>query len=68
MPQCLMLVFVINGTASAIPATLVLFFIQDRLGADASWQGVFLLLYFLAAALSMPLWARAVGRWGLARS
>ncbi len=64
----LMLVFVINGTASAIPATLVLFFIQDRLGADASWQGVFLLLYFLAAALSMPLWARAVGRWGLARS
>ena len=64
----LMLVFVINRTASAIPATLVLFFIQDRLGADASWQGVFLLLYFLAAALSMPLWARAVGRWGLARS
>ncbi len=64
----LMLVFVINGTASAIPATLVLFFIQDRLGADASWQGIFLLLYFLAAALSMPLWARAVERWGLARS
>ncbi|MFM2073995.1 MAG: hypothetical protein RJB34_300 [Pseudomonadota bacterium] len=64
----LMWVFVINGTASAIPATLVLFFIQDRLGADASWQGVFLLLYFVAAALSMPLWARAAGRWGLARS
>lgn len=64
----LMLIFVVNGTASAIPATLVLFFIQDRLGADAAWQGVFLLLYFLAAALSMPLWARAAGRWGLVRS
>jgi Na+/melibiose symporter-like transporter len=47
---------------------LVLFFIQDRLGAEPAWQGVFLLLYFLAAALSMPLWAKAVGRWGLARS
>ena len=64
----LMLVFVVNGTASAIPATLVLFFIQDRLGAEPVWQGVFLLLYFLAAALSMPLWARAAGRWGLVRS
>jgi len=64
----LLWVFVLNGTASAIPATLVLFFIQDRLGADAAWQGVFLLLYFLAAALSMPLWARAAERWGLVRS
>ena len=60
-------VFLVNGIASAVPATLVLFFIQDRLGADAAWQGVFLLRYFVAAALSMPLWARAVGRWGLAR-
>jgi len=64
----LMAIFVVNGTASAIPATLVLFFIQDRLGAESAWQGLFLLLYFAAAALSMPLWAKAVGRWGLPRS
>ena len=63
----LMAVFVISGMASAVPATLVLFFIQDRLQAPAL-EPVFLATYFLAAALSMPLWTRAVGRWGLARS
>ena len=61
-------VFVLNGIASAIPATLVLFFIEDRLQAPASLQPLFLLSYFLAAALGLPLWLRVVGRLGLARS
>ena len=60
----LMAVFVLNGVASAIPATLVLFFIRDRLQAPA-WEPLFLGCYFAAAALSMPLWVRAVARWGL---
>ena len=60
----LMLVFVLNGVASAIPATLVLFFIRDRLQA-ATWEPLFLGCYFAAGALSMPLWVRAVARWGL---
>ena len=60
----LMAVFLINGVASAIPATLVLFFIRDRLQAPA-WEPAFLGGYFAAAALSMPLWVRAVSRWGL---
>ena len=63
----LMAVFVLSGMASAVPATLVLFFIQDRLEA-AAYEPLFLASYFLAAALSMPLWTRAVARWGLARS
>ena len=63
----LMAVFVLSGMASAVPATLVLFFIQDRLEAGAL-EPLFLASYFLAAALSMPLWTRAVARWGLARS
>ncbi len=63
----LMLAFVLSGLASAVPATLVLFFVQDRLGAPAL-QPVFLATYFVAAAASMPLWLRAVARWGLARS
>ena len=63
----LMAVFVLSGLASAVPATLVLFFIQDRLEA-AAFEPAFLASYFLAAALSMPLWTRAVARWGLARS
>ena len=62
----LMQVFVLNGVASAIPATLLLFFIRDRLQAPA-WEPLFLGGYFLAAGLSMPLWVRAVVRWGLVR-
>ena len=64
----LMAVFVVNGTASAIPATLVLFFVQDRLQAPAALEPAFLATYFLSAALSLPLWVRLVPRLGLARS
>ena len=63
----LMLVYMVNGVASAVPATLVLFFIRDRLQLPAH-EPLFLFSYFLAGALSMPLWVRAVARWGLARS
>jgi glycoside/pentoside/hexuronide:cation symporter, GPH family len=62
----LMAVFVVNGTASAIPATLVLFFVQDRLQAPAAMEPAFLAIYFLSAALSLPLWVRLVPRLGLA--
>lgn len=61
-------VFMINGVASAVPATLVLFFVQDRLQASARMEPLFLGSYFLCAALSMPLWLALVRRWGLARS
>ncbi len=61
-------VFLLNGIATAIPATLVLFFIEDRLQAPAAQQPLFLLSYFLAAALGLPLWLRLVRVWGLARS
>jgi glycoside/pentoside/hexuronide:cation symporter, GPH family len=63
----LLAVYLVNGIASAIPATLVLFFIRDRLQA-AAYEPFFLGSYFLAAALSMPLWTRAVSRFGLGRS
>ena len=64
----LLAVFVINGTASAVPATLVLFFVQDRLQAPPAMEPAFLATYFLCAALSMPLWVRLVTRLGLART
>ena len=64
----LLVVFALNGIATAVPATLVLFFIQDRVQSLPSMQGVFLGLYFMCAALSMPLWLRVVARLGLARS
>jgi GPH family glycoside/pentoside/hexuronide:cation symporter len=64
-------VFMANGIASAIPATLVLFFVADVLRAE-SRQGLFLALYFIAGAAGMPLWVKlsaAIGKtkaWGLA--
>ena len=64
----LLAVFMVSGIASAVPATLVLFFIQDRLRATPAQEPLFLGTYFLCAALSIPLWLRAVARWGLARS
>ena len=64
----LLAVFMLNGIASAVPATLVLFFVQDRLQAPRTWEPAFLGLYFLCAALSIPLWLRLVRRAGLARS
>lgn len=61
-------VFMLNGIASAIPATLVLFFVQDRLQAPAYLEPAFLGSYFLSAAASMSLWLVLVRRIGLARS
>ncbi|AMM24864.1 MFS transporter [Variovorax sp. PAMC 28711] len=63
----LLAVFVLNGIASAIPATLVLFFVQDRLQAPTSFEPAVLGSYFVCAAASIPLWLRAVPRFGLAR-
>ncbi len=64
----LLAVFIVNGFASAIPATLVLFFVQDALQAPASWEPLFLGLYFVSGALSLPLWLKAVARFGLAKT
>ncbi|MDT7834043.1 MFS transporter [Aquabacterium sp. OR-4] len=64
--RCLLAVFVLNGVASAVPATLVLFFVRDRLQAPAL-EPLFLGSYFAAAALALPLWVRAVARFGAVR-
>jgi glycoside/pentoside/hexuronide:cation symporter, GPH family len=64
----LMVIFLLNGIASAVPATLILFFVQDRLQAPESIQPLFLGSFFVCGAISMPLWLRMVKRFGLARS
>jgi len=63
----LLAIYLCNGIASAVPATLVLFFIRDRLQAPA-FEPLFLTSYFAAGALSIPLWVRLVAHYGLARS
>jgi Na+/melibiose symporter-like transporter len=66
--RALLAVFMVNGIASAVPATLILFFIQDRLQVPESTQPLLLGTYFLCAALSIPLWLKLVARIGLART
>ncbi len=59
----LLAVFVLNGIASAIPATLVLFFMSDVLLLGER-GGFFLALYFASGAAGMPLWVALARRHG----
>ncbi len=59
----LLAVFAANGIAAAIPATLFLFFAADRLQLG-HLSGLFLVLYFLAAACALPLWVALAARLG----
>lgn len=49
------LIYGLSMLASSIPAVLVIFFVRDLLQAEAL-TGLFLLLYFLSGAISMPFW------------
>jgi len=60
----LLAAFVLNGIATAIPATLLLFFVRDVLHAE-SQVPLFLVSYFLAGAAGMPVWIALAGRIGL---
>jgi len=64
--RALFAVLIVNGIASAIPATLFLFFTADHLGL-AHLSGLFLILYFGAAACSIPAWVALAVRYGEAR-
>lgn len=59
----LLAVFVVSGVASAIPATLILFYVQDVLERP-ELNGAFLALYFVFGAVGMPLWVLASKRVG----
>lgn len=55
--------YLLNGVAAALPATLVIFFIDDVL-VLSSHSGLFLVIYFLSGALGLPLWVRLAKRIG----
>lgn len=63
----LLVIFVFNGIAAAIPATLVLFFIDDVVKAP-QLSAAFLIAYFAAGALGMPLWVYLSARIGKGRA
>ncbi len=64
----LLLIFMVNGIASAVPATLILFFVQDRLQAPAFMESWFLGVYFVAAAVALPVWTSCIAQFGLEKS
>jgi GPH family glycoside/pentoside/hexuronide:cation symporter len=59
----LLILALVNATPVAVSSTLFLFFVEHRLGAPG-WEGPLLVLFFLTAAVSSPLWSRAAARWG----
>lgn len=63
----LLLIFFINSIAVSVPAATFLFFVEDVLQAKEK-AGIFLLLYFLSAAIMMPLWIFLARKFGKKRS
>ncbi len=59
----LLVLALFNATPLAVSSTLFLFFVESRLGA-VGWEGPLLVLFFLAAALSSPIWSRLALRFG----
>jgi Na+/melibiose symporter-like transporter len=59
----LLAVTIPSGVAAAIPATLILFFVDDVLQAPRL-SGLFLAAYFLAGAFTMPAWVAVSRRIG----
>ena len=63
----LLILALFNATPLAVSSTLFLFFVESRLGA-VGWEGPLLVLFFLAAALSAPIWSRIALRLGSKRT
>ena len=63
----LLLVFIANGIAAALPATLFLFFVADVLGLESA-SGALLAVYFIAGAASLPFWVALAVRMGRVRA
>ncbi len=54
----------LNGIANGIPAALFFIYLEHQLGATPIQRAIFVMVYFLAAVLSMPLWLYLSKRFG----
>lgn len=59
----LLLLALVNAAPVAVTSTLFLFFVESRLQAPGA-EGPLLLLFFLAAAVSTPIWTRLATAYG----
>ncbi|MFN3936060.1 MAG: MFS transporter, partial [Gemmobacter sp.] len=62
----LLAVALVNAAPVAVTSTLFLFFVESRLQAPGA-EGPLLLLFFLSAAASAPIWSRLAARFGAKR-
>lgn len=62
----LLILALVNATPLAVSSTLFLFFVDSRLDAQG-WEGPLLVLFFLAAAVSAPMWSALAQRFGTKR-
>jgi glycoside/pentoside/hexuronide:cation symporter, GPH family len=58
----LLMIALLNAAPVAVTSTLFLFFVESRLAAPG-WEGPLLLLFFLCAALSTPVWSLLARRY-----
>ncbi|MEL7116633.1 MAG: MFS transporter, partial [Pseudomonadota bacterium] len=61
--QRLLIVALLNAAPVAVSSTLFLFYVESKLGL-LGWEGALLILFFLAAAVAAPFWARLARRFG----
>ncbi len=59
----LLILALVNATPLAVSSTLFLFYVESKLGA-VGWEGPLLVLFFLAAAISSPIWSALARRFG----
>ena len=59
----LLILALVNATPLAVSSTLFLFYVESKLGA-VGWEGALLVLFFLAAAISSPIWSALARRFG----
>jgi GPH family glycoside/pentoside/hexuronide:cation symporter len=64
----LLVVFMLNGIASAVTASLVMFFVEDQIQASADIAPWFLGAYFMAGVVSLPVWLKLIQQWGLPKT
>ena len=58
----LLILALVNATPLAVSSTLFLFYVESKLGAPG-WEGALLVLFFLAAAISSPVWSALARRY-----
>ncbi|MEM1130917.1 MAG: MFS transporter [Pseudomonadota bacterium] len=63
----LLILALVNAAPLAVSSTLFLFYVESRLAAPG-WEGALLVLFFLSAAASAPLWGWVAGRVGPKRA